>query len=352
MECQRVTMKKIIRHPFLVALAISAVLLFSCQGCNEPSAPTTPENKVTPAATYPEFNPDSAYQHIKTQVDFGPRVPQSAGHKACGDFLVAKLKSYGANVIEQTGDVTTFDGKTFPLRNIIGEFNPSAKKRIMLAAHWDTRPFADKDPDETKWRKPIDGANDGASGVGVLLEIARLIATQQPKLGVDIVFFDAEDYGKPEWAPDDESGSDAYTWCLGSQYWMKQPHKMGYNAECGILLDMVGASGATFRKEGKSTRSAMSEVALVWSAGAKLGYGAYFVDEDMPEIVDDHQFMNMAGVPSLDIIDMRPEVKAMGFQGYGFGSFHHTHNDNISVIDKNTLKAVGHTVTHFLYNYR
>ena len=331
----------------------AALIIVSCNSCSTdgPVTPDTPQTTVGNTVSVPAFNQDSAYAFVKTQVDFGPRVPTTAQHKACGDWMVAKLKSYGANVIEQTGNVTTFDGKTFPLRNIIGEFNPSAKKRIVLAAHWDTRPFADKDPDKSLWKKPIDGANDGGSGVGVLLEIARLISIQAPKMGVDIVFFDAEDYGVPEFNNSNES-SDTFTWCLGSQYWMRNPHKTGYNAECGILLDMVGADGAIFNKEGKSMERAMSTVAQVWNIAAKFGYGSLFVDNETGEIVDDHQFMNAAGIPTIDIIDMRPEIKAMGMESYGFGSFHHTHNDNMSVISTNTLKAVGHTVSHFIYTYR
>lgn len=326
--------------------------LVACNSCSE-----APEQKndqksstTTSAVSVPKFQADSAFSFVKKQVDFGPRVPGSAGHTKCGDWMVATLKSYGANVIEQKGSVVTFDGKTVPLRNIIAEFNPSVKKRLVLAAHWDTRPFGDKDPDESKWKKPIDGANDGGSGVGVLLEIGRLIQAQSPRVGIDMIFFDVEDYGTPEFVKNEDENS-ALTWCLGSQYWMRQPHKVGYIAEAGILLDMVGAKEATFNKEGKSLEAAPGMVGRLWSTAAKLGHGGYFRDETVQEIIDDHQFMIMAGVPTANIIDMRPEVKAMGFEGYSFGGFHHTHNDNMQMIDVSTLKAVGETVMGVIYGY-
>lgn len=341
----RMRIHKIIQFGLVAGLTL---VLFSC----DETPPLTPPKEVTPAAqvVVPKFQSDSAYSYIQRQVDFGPRVPGSAAHEACGDWMVAQLKSYGANVIEQKGTVIAFDGKSLPLRNIIAEFNPSSRKRIALAAHWDTRPFGDKDPNENLWNKPIDGANDGGSGVGVLLEIARLMAAESPRVGVDLIFFDVEDYGRPEFSTTSDE-NDALTWCLGSQYWLRVPHKTNYTAQAGILLDMVGAKDAEFNKEGKSMEMAIGTVARVWSIAESLGYGGYFQDRTSQEIVDDHQFMNFAGVPTIDIIDMRQNVQAMGLSGYNFGSFHHTHNDNMDVIDKKTLEAVGTTVSHFVYKY-
>ncbi|MEZ4800501.1 MAG: M28 family peptidase [Flavobacteriales bacterium] len=341
-------MRKI--HFFLLLAVSGIVLTFSSCDSDTPQQKKNTDTPPVAQISVPRFQKDSAYAYIQKQVDFGPRVPGSDAHKKCGDWMVQQLKSYGFNVIEQTSTVTTYDGKSVPLRNIIGEFNPAARKRIALAAHWDTRPFADKDSDESLWKKPIDGANDGASGVGVLLEIARLIAAQQPSVGIDILFFDVEDYGSPEFY-NSYDGNESLTWCLGSQYWMRVPHKTGYFAQAGILLDMVGAKDATFNKEGKSMEMAIGTVGRVWSIAESLGYGGYFRDRNIQEIVDDHQFMNFAGVPTIDIIDMRPSVQAMGLSGYEFGGFHHTHNDNMSVIDKNTLDAVGTTVTHFVYKF-
>lgn len=332
----------------LIAFVGVSIFLVAC----DETPPKDTSKEITPPVqiAVPKFQSDSAYAFIQKQVDFGPRVPGSSSHQMCGDWMVAVLKSYGANVIEQKSTVTAFDGKTLPLRNIIAEFNPTQRKRIALAAHWDTRPFADKDKNEALWKKPIDGANDGGSGVGVLLEIARLIAAESPRVGIDIIFFDVEDYGRPEFDNSTDE-NDALSWCLGSQYWMRVPHKINYSAQAGILLDMVGAKDAEFNKEGKSMEMALATVARVWSTAESLGYGGYFQDRTSQEIIDDHQFMNFAGVPTIDIIDMRQNVQAMGLSGYNFGNFHHTHDDNMSVIDKKTLEAVGTTVTHFIYKY-
>jgi hypothetical protein len=214
-----------------------------------------------------------------------------------------------------------------------------------LAAHWDSRPYGDKDPDPSKHKQPIDGANDGASGVGVLLELARISKDLPEDIGVDFILFDSEDGGKPEWAPDGEN--DAYSWCLGSQFWAKQ--KPQRTMRYAVLLDMVGAEGARFHKEGYSMQSAGTAVNRIWGNAAKLGYGEYFQNEETAGIVDDHLFMIQANVPSLDIVDMRPNFMGTQFE---FGGSHHTHSDNMSIISKPTLKAVGHTLAYTVWNLK
>ena len=196
----------------------------------------------------PQFDADSAYLYVKSQVDFGPRVPNSKEHVACGNYLAKQLETFGAKVTNQYADLIAYDGTLLKARNIIGSYNPENKKRIALFAHWDTRPWADNDPDENNHHTPILGANDGASGVGALLEIARLINQQQPELGIDIIFLDAEDYGA--------SGGKEESWCLGAQYWARNPHVEKYNARFGILLDMVGGENTMFLKESNSERYA------------------------------------------------------------------------------------------------
>ncbi|MBK8339291.1 MAG: M28 family peptidase [Flavobacteriales bacterium] len=172
------------------------LLLFSCDS-DRPSTPPAPQPALPALPPPPSFNADSAYAFVKQQVDFGPRVPGSAAHVACADWMVAKFKSYGASVTEQKGTVTAFNGQQLPLRNIIASWAPAKKERILLLAHYDTRPFADRD-DERK-NEPILGANDGGSGVGILLEIARHLgaSTDSALLGVDILLTDVEDYGEP-----------------------------------------------------------------------------------------------------------------------------------------------------------
>lgn len=291
----------------------------------------------------PKFDRDSAYAYIKEQVNFGPRVPNTEAHVACGDWLVKELQRHGANVVEQPGRVRAYDGTVLNMRNIIGQFRPENAERIMLYAHWDTRPFADKDT--IRIREPIDGANDGGSGIGVLLEIARILGADSTlDVGVDVIFFDAEDFGAPEWSS--ASVSSMTTWCLGSQFWANQPHKFGYQAKYGILLDMVGAKDAVFNREGTSMAYAPSIVSKVWSSAQSLGFDDYFKNNVTPQTVDDNLFVSqLGGIPSANIVHYQVQVLPMGY-----GPFHHTHQDNMAVISKSTLDVVGSTVLDVLWN--
>ncbi|MFZ6009865.1 MAG: M28 family peptidase [Bacteroidota bacterium] len=292
----------------------------------------------------PAFNSDSAYYFIQKQVSFGPRIPNTQSHKKAGDFLIDQLKKYGAQVTVQSFKATTYDGQTLNLRNIIATYFPEKQKRILLAAHWDTRPFADKDKE--KPNVTFDGANDGGSGVGVLLDVARILSKGAgPQVGIDIIFFDGEDWGEKE----NEQNTHplpkdlADWWCLGSQYWAKNKHKSNYAAYYGILLDMVGAKNAQFPKEGGSMRYAPSIVNQVWNTANRLGYGHIFINQNQPELTDDHRFVSEIGkIPMIDIVHYD---QALGY----FGDFHHTRKDNMDIISKETLKAVGETVLHVIY---
>lgn len=315
-------------------------LYTTCISCGDdkgkqPKTNDVPVVKVEPKQYAPPFNADSAFQFVKKQVEFGARNPGSPAHAKCADWLVAKLKSYGLETTVQKAPVTMHDKKSFMLKNIIASYHPDLTKRIMLSAHWDTRPMAEKDTKDKD--KPIDGADDGASGVAVLIEIARQLSISKPEIGVDIVLFDLEDYGKNG----DPSGE---TWAVGSQYWSKNPHKPGYAAQYGILLDMVGAKDATFAREGYSREFASHVVDKIWKTANRAGYGYYFVDAEVDGITDDHYWVNkVAGIPTADIINVSPVTGA-------FGSHHHTHNDNLSIIDTNTLKAVGQTVLEVVFS--
>lgn len=321
------------------------ILFTACEGKKSQRV----ETKDTPVLTVksPAFNADSAYFFIAKQVGFGPRVPNSAAHRQCGDYLISTLKQYGADVTVQEFVAQAYNGTRLQSRNLVGSFFPEAPKRILLAAHWDTRHVADQDT--ARQNQPIDGANDGASGVGVLLEIARMLQADsaKPGVGVDIIFFDSEDYGEPENARAEDSpkqNENQIYWCLGSQYWAKNKHKPGYSAYYGILLDMVGAKGSTFAKEGASVQYAGSIVNRVWNIAQALGYGGLFVEQNSPSIIDDHIFVNRdAKIPMIDIIDHETTG-----QDY-FGPYWHTHRDDMDIIDKPTLKAVGQTVVQTLY---
>jgi len=326
----------------IAGLALVASLLFF--GCNsKKSGNTTKENtaKATRNVVVPVFNQDSAYQYIARQVAFGPRVPNTAEHAACASYLAGELKRFGADVIVQEADVVAFDNTVLKAKNIIGQYNIDNPKRVLLCAHWDTRPFADYDSDPSKRNEPIDGANDGASGVGVLLEIARQIQQTQPAIGIDIIFFDAEDYGQPAHIqmPQKED-----TWCLGSQYWGANPHVDDYRAKYGILLDMVGAPDAYFFQEEHSMSYEPDLVNTIWDIAADLGYGYHFKKEIGGWITDDHVYVtNLRNFPCIDIIQYNPQSRL------GFGDYWHTHNDTMENINKNTLKAVGQTVLEVIY---
>ena len=210
----------------------------------------------------PDFCVDSAYLYIAQQCAFGPRVMNSEAHDACAAYIAAKFESYGALVVNQDAEGTLYDGTKVQMRNIVASYNPNNPVRIIVCSHWDSRPWADHDANADNHRTPIDGANDGASGVGTMLEIARQLQQKAPAIGVDLICFDAEDCGTPEW--DDKGDDNSDTWCLGSQYWAGKHHIDGYTARYGILLDMVGGSNCVFEKEAYSMAYAPSIVDKVW----------------------------------------------------------------------------------------
>ncbi len=322
----------------LSVFGIGSMSLVSCNETSTTETTTTTTNPVQEKALLPvpAFNSDSAYRFVEEQVAFGPRFPNNEAHQKTGDYIISKLKSFDKITVQvQNFTATAFDGKLLSGRNIMASYNPEVKKRVLLAAHWDTRPFADQD-DERK-DEPILGANDGGSGVAILLEIARTLSVskEQPQIGIDLIFFDLEDYGNN--TPD--------SYCLGSQYWGKNRMPENYTAYYGILLDMVGAKNARFAQEGYSMQTAPLVVKNVWNMAHRIGYGGFFVFEEVSAITDDHVYVNqLAQIPMIDIIEYSTEGK-----GY-FGKYWHTHDDNMDVIGKETLKAVGQTVTHVIYN--
>lgn len=301
--------------------------------------------KVNPVG--PSFNADSAYAFTKAQCDFGPRDMNSRGHDLCGEWIVSKFKEYGCKVTTQTATLAGYDGTKLRSRNIMASINPEATTRILLCAHWDSRPWADNDPDSANWRKPILAANDAASGVAVMLELARIIRKSKEEkafskqLGIDFVCFDAEDWGTPQWA---DVADNADSWALGAQYWSKNLPQ-GYEARYGILLDMVGGVGAKFYREGMSMQYAPEIVKKVWRAAREVGFGSYFPKEDGGVITDDHVPVNQfAKIPTIDIIPYYADC-----QQSSFGPTWHTLADNMENIDKNTLKAVGQTLVQVIY---
>jgi len=317
--------------------------LFVLESCG-PKKKTNETQAPLKVVQVPSFNADSAYIFVEKQVKFGPRVPNTKSHNQAAQYFIEQFKKNGAVVSEQDFDAITWDNQKVQLKNIIASYNPDTKKRILLAAHWDTRPYADKDAEMKD--APFDGANDGASGVGVLLEISRLIGQgKMPTVGVDLILFDGEDWGEKESKKSKLDLPEGYEvwWCIGSQYWAKHKHKKDYSAYYGILLDMVGSKHAQFFREGTSLEFAPSVVEKVWSTASRLGYTDYFVKTNVPGIIDDHLYVNeFAKIPTIDIVHYQTNV---GF----FGDYHHSTKDNLSIISKETLGAVGTTLMNVVY---
>ncbi|MFZ4412849.1 MAG: M28 family peptidase [Bacteroidales bacterium] len=288
----------------------------------------------------PAFNADTAYYFTEKQVSFGPRVPNTKAQENCANFLVSTLKKYCKDVSVQEFQAKAWDGSLLKGKNIIASFNPTTNNRIFFSSHWDSRPYADYDPDPKNHRSPILGANDGAAGVGILMEIARLFSQSQPKIGVDLILFDVEDYGEPKGTTD--KGED--NWCLGSQYWARNPHKPSYFAKYGILLDMVAAQNAVFTMENTSMYYAPDIMKMVWDVAGSLNYGNYFSTEKTGGLIDDHLYINkIAKIPTIDIVQHDPSTDSKFFR------YWHTVKDDMSNIDKASLSVVGNTLLTVAY---
>lgn len=319
----------------LSILMISVILFFGACKNDKSQATTASETTVVPS-----FNRDSAYSFVAQQVAFGPRVPVTPAHEACKNWLVSKFRSYGATVIEQNFQAKRYDGKPADGTNIIAQYNPSVGKRILLAAHWDSRHIADSPLSTERKTEPVLGADDGGSGVAVLLEIARQLQLKPVEIGIDLVLFDSEDLGDD----DSKEPAAANTWCLGTQYWARNLHAPNYHPQYGILLDMVGSKGAQFPIEQYSYQAAREVVDEVWQLADNLGYSNYFPKTQGGGVTDDHVFVNeIAKIKMIDIINHSATTKT------GFGAHWHTHDDDMDIIDRKTLKSVGQLMLAVIY---
>lgn len=326
---------------FLFFILSVIVVISSCKRKEKTIPAEQPSSKQLEIINIPIFNSDSALAFVKMQTDFGPRVPGTKPHADCANYLKSKLLRYTTDVKVQEFKTRVYNGNVLNGKNIIASFQPEKRARLMLCAHWDSRPYADHDPDPAKRNTPIDGANDGASGVGVLLEIARLLQNSSPNVGIDIIFFDLEDYGPPT----DSQVEGNENWGLGSQWWSKNPHVTNYDARYTILLDMVGAPNARFLQEGFSMYYAPDIVNKVWNIAQIMGYQNYFVSERGSYINDDHYFINiLAKIPAIDIIHLDPNSSNGSFFEYW-----HTSGDTFDKIDKTTLGVVGDVVINTIF---
>jgi glutaminyl-peptide cyclotransferase len=266
-----------------------------------------------------------SFGYLMEQCALGPRNPGSEGHQKCKKYLLDMLGGYTSLVKTQefVYQDTSQDTK-LELTNIIASFYPEKRQRVLLCAHWDTRPFADRDPDSSLREKPILGANDGASGVAVLLEIAGILSQRRPEQGVDIILFDGEDYG-----PEDELEK----FCLGSKHFAK--NKGEYRPEFGILLDMIGDEDLDVYKEGHSVRYANHIVDLVWAAAGRLEIEC-FHDSAKHFVYDDHVPLLEAGIPCIDLIDF----------DYPYW---HTTQDTPDKCSPESLQKIGEVLIEILY---
>ena len=315
----------------LLFIIFVILILGSCK--QDAPAPVVQKEPVT----IPAFNGDNAYAHVEKQLSFGYRVPGTAAHKDQIEWMDQTLTGLGAKVIRQNFEASFFDQKDVDCTNIMAQFNPDHPRRVLLAAHFDSRMIAEKDADPELQDDPIKGADDGASGVAVLLELAKVISENPIDLGVDILMLDAEDQG--------ESGTGKEgTWCLGSQLWSQQKVPANYKAKYGILLDMVGSDKATFGKEDYSKYYAPQLQNKIWTLAKRMGYSDLFQDYNAGGVMDDHYYINLKGkIPMVDIINIKPDKRD------SFGDYHHTHDDDIDIISKRTLRVVGQVITAVLY---
>lgn len=326
----------------LISLLFPAVLMLGC-GPGKAEQAAAAGDAAADSLTAAPFSADSAYAYIERQLAFGPRVPGSEGHKACAIWLENEMKRHGADTVTvQRATVQRHDGVSIPIANIMARFNPDAGKRVLLAAHWDTRPWADEENDASLHSRPIPGANDGGSGTAVLLELARQFGLQRPEIGVDLLLVDAEDSGvSGSDDPDDGSSS----WCLGTQYWVDyHPYTAATLPQYAIVLDMVGGTGARFHREAVSQYAVPSVVNKVWGLAARLGHGDTFVNETGGSVLDDHVFIMRAGIPAIDIIENSNQATG------SFAPSWHTMADDISAIDRRPLRAAGETVATLIYS--
>ncbi len=315
-------------------------ILLSLVACGSKRSSSPAAEEAGNVANVPEFMADSAYLKIQRQCEFGPRTMGSEAHEKCGQYIVREFERQGCVTTLQKATFTRYDGRKYDGYNIIAQTNPAARQRIMICTHWDSRPWCDADPDSSKWHQPVLAADDGASGVGVMIELARILHDSALAYGVDFVCFDAEDMGTPSW--EEKEGDDSDTWCLGAQYWARHPHSTAITY--AVLLDMVGGQGASFYQEGFSLRYAPAIVEKIWNKASQAGYRDFFPTDRGGFITDDHLPMNtIAKIPTIDIIPYYPMTENV------FGPVWHTTRDTMDNISTLTLKAVGQTLVQLLY---
>jgi len=297
---------------------VAAVSVAVVMGCGGSEAADRPADSA-PAPHVVEFDGAKAMDYVRAQLAFGARVPGTAAHRQAGDWLVAEFGARADTVIQQTWTHTTADGKRLPMRNVFARFNPSATRRVLYVAHWDSRPRSEKAGDAARRQLPVPGANDGASGVAVLLALADVLKANPSAVGVDLLLVDGEDWG------DFDTDTDVL---IGSRFFAANLPDPDYFPEFGIVWDMVGKPDAKFLIEAHSVRAAPEVVQRVWSTAARIGHGAFFPNREQLAITDDHVPLIAVGLKVIDVIDLD-------------FAHHHTPEDTEDKVSQATLQAVG-----------
>ena len=311
------------------------IFIIYLAGCSQNNNRKEVQEGMKPKITkisIPQFDGSRAYQYLIKQTDFGPRVPGTRAHKLCLEFLVSEMEKFAEAVNRQEFSHKGYDGKNIIMTNIISSFNLKATTRILLLAHWDSRPFAERDPDPANRSKPILGANDGASGIAILMEIANHLKEKSPPVGIDMLFTDGEDYGKEE---------DFNNYFLGSKYFVKNL-PAGYKPVFGILIDMVGDAQLEIPKDRYSIKYAPEIVEIVWSKAHELGV-YQFSDKLQGWVMDDHLPLNEIGIKTIDIIDFDYPDES--------NRYWHTLEDTPNKCSPESLEAVGKVLLNVIYTY-
>ncbi len=319
-------------------MAACLLLLAGCKHNNSTVEPSGDQSRDYAQVEIPAFSADSAYACVERQLAFGNRIPGSKAWEQCAAWLVSQMQRRCDTVVVQDFKATLWDGTMVPGKNIIASLNHKADRRVLLAAHWDSRKWADHDGNDDLQRSPVPGANDGASGVAALMEMARVMSAMPPSVGVDFIFFDVEDQGAPDWS----EVYDQDTWCKGSQYWGQNRHVPFYSAVYGVLFDMVGTEHPRFTKEQISRSFAPGLTNKLWRAAAALGYGNIFVNQETDPILDDHYYVNqLTGIPMVDIVQNSP--------GISFFEHWHTTTDDLNAVNAESLRMVAVVTMKTIY---
>lgn len=286
-----------------------------------------------------DFNAAAALSYAQAQVKFGPRVPGTPAHEQAGDWIIQQMKERGDSVIVQSWTQMTAKGEKLPMRNILARINPSATQRVLYLTHWDTRPTADDDPNLGKRGASFDGANDGASGVGLFVALADLWKKTPPSVGVDLLFVDGEDWG----GFDPDSSGNYPDALFGSQYFANHLPSPDYKPLYGVLFDMIGDSDLQIFQEAFSVQNAPEVVQRVWQTASDLGYGRYFINEVGESVTDDHLPLQHKGLRVIDVLDIQYGPLPSNYNGYTVSSpsYHHTSEDTMDKLSTKSLQAVG-----------